>query len=158
MIARCSDYNKQQGRLRVVVEQAVNKIRLAISWLILVWAAFFVIACQTVNDHDAQTVAYRSVWSQLYPTSVNQSPDTNTLHGRFIYAVSAQSLDVAKKLWSTFLSEWKPKNGYFEDGMHARLISWAELEMQRTRYLEISNLAAAKEVGAELRRLAKQME
>lgn len=130
----------------------------AMSGLMLVWAALFVIACQTVDDGSAQTVAYRSVWSQLYPASLKQSPDADTMQGCFIHAVSAQTLDVAVKRWSSFLGEWKPQDGQFEDGMHARLVSWAELEMQRTRHLESGNLTSAREVDAELLKFARQME
>jgi len=151
--------NSQQGLLLdTTIEKTVVKLRSAISGLVLLWAMFFIISCQAVGDHGEQTLVYQSVWSQLYPASLNQSPDSDTLQGRFIYAVSARSLDVAKKRWSAFLGEWKPQDGYFEDAMHARLISWAELEMQRTRHLDIGNLEAAKEVDTELRRFARQME
>ena len=151
--------NNRHSRVPVaVVKQAADRMHSAISGLLLVWAALFVIACQTVDDGRAQTVAYRSVWNQLYPASLKQSPDADSLQSRFIHAASAQTLDVAIKRWSSFLGEWRPQNGQFENGMQARLVSWAELEMQRTRHLETGNLTAAREVEAELLKFSSQME
>ncbi len=97
MNLRSRNGNNQQSLLpEAVVEKNVVIIRSAISGLVLLWAVFFAITCQAVDDHDTQTVVYQSVWSQLYPASLNQSLDADTLQGRFLYAVSAHSLDVAK--------------------------------------------------------------
>ncbi len=129
-----------------------------VSALLLAWAVLFVVACKTLETPTAQPVAYQSVWSQLYPATLNQSANAETLMGGFKYAAATQSLTGARSRWTAFLGEWRPQNGQFEDGLHARLVTWAELEMRRVHLLESGDLAGASQVDDELRNLAKEME
>ena len=128
------------------------------SGLVLILAALFLAACQTVDSNTVQTQTYKSVWRQLYPTTLNQSVTTDSLQGHFRHAASAQTLDTASDQWFLFLSEWKPEDGLFEDGMQARLVDWAELELKRSQFLLDDNPAAAQDIEAELRQLAAEFE
>jgi hypothetical protein len=94
----------------------------------------------------------------LYPDSLHRELPKDTLQGAFYFAAGASTQAVAKQRWANFLSMWKPADGEFEDAMHANLFTWADLEMQRLKYLKQNNHTAVKAVNDKLHELAAEYE
>jgi len=115
-------------------------------------------ACHPAGAPREDTRAYRSIWAELYPDSLHRELEHGTLQGDFFFAASAGSQAVAEARWAKFLSVWTPENGEFEDAMHANLVTWAELEMQRLEYLKQNNQSATEAVSNELRAIAADFE
>ncbi len=65
---------------------------------------------------------------------------------------------MAEERWAKFLSGWTPGNGEFEDAMHANLVTWAELELQRLEYMKQNKKSAAEAVNNKLHDLAADFE
>ncbi len=107
-----------------------------------------------VEPSDAPV--YRSVWSELYPDSLNRKPSQDTLRGSFHFAASAGSQSVAKQRWEKFLSTWTPSKGQLEDAMQGNYLAWATLELQRVTYLQHNNQSGVQEMDKKLRELASE--
>jgi len=115
-------------------------------------------ACDPADAPLEDTLAYRSIWAELYPDSLHRKLGHGTLQGAFFFAASADSQAAAEKRWANFLSVWTPENGEFEDAMHANLVTWAELEMQRLESLKHNRKSATEAVSNTLRDLAADFE
>ena len=115
-------------------------------------------ACKPDHEPIDNASDYRSIWVELYPGSLRRDLAKDTLQGSFYAAAAAETRTVAEDRWSGFLSAWSPAGGEFEDGMHAHLVTWAELEMQRLRYLKKKDQSAAEAVSKKLRGLAAESE
>ena len=132
-----------------------TSIRLSVA---LVFVLLTLLACNSADAPLDDTLAYRSMWAELYPDSLHRELSHDTLQGAFFFAVSAESQDAAEERWAEFLSVWTPGNGEFEDAMHANLVIWAELEMQRLEYLKQNKKSAAEAVNHKLRDLGADFE
>ena len=126
-------------------------------------AAFLLIlltllACNSADAPPEDTLAYRSIWAELYPDSLHRELGHGTLQGAFFFAASAESQAAAEERWAKFLLVWAPENGEFEDAMHANLVTWAELEMERLEYLKQNKKSATEAVSKKLRDLAADFE
>ena len=97
------------------------------------------------------------MWSELYPATLQIEYSTDTLQGAFHFAAAAQTPLEAKNQWSTFLAEWDPPNGEFEDSMHANLVAWAKLEQRRVEML-VDDPAELQVINQQLRALVAQLE
>lgn len=124
----------------------------------LVLALMTLVACTTVDRPTGDTQAYRSIWSELFPKTLRRELGQDSLQGAFYFAAAAKSQAAAQERWTKFLSDWAPAHGGFEDAMHARFVTWAELEMQRLQYLKAGDLSEAIAVSGELRGLAAELE
>lgn len=98
---------------------------------VFVLLLFGLTACDPGGTLGETHPAYRSIWSELYPATLQIEYSTDTLQGAFRFAAAAQNPLEAKNRWSKFLTEWDPLNGEFEDAMHANLVAWAKLELRR---------------------------
>ncbi len=125
---------------------------------VLVLALMTLLACTTVDEPIEETLAYRSIWSELYPKTLRRQLAQDTLQGAFYFAAAAESQDAAEERWAKFLSDWAPADAEFEDAMHVYLVTWAELEMQRIQYLKHREQSEADAVSNRLRRLAAEVE
>ena len=114
-------------------------------------------ACGPDGAPDELARPYRSMWAELYPTTLQADTPGETLQGAFRLAAAARTVDEARSRWSNFLSEWDPRSGEFEDAMHANLVTWARLERRRVEVFlaDPSELAA---VDQQLRALARTYE
>jgi hypothetical protein len=115
-------------------------------------------ACNPNDGPVEDTLAYRSIWVELYPNSLRQKLSQDTLEGAFYFAAAAESQAAAEERWAKFLSAWTPVHGEFEDGMHANLVTWAELEMQRLQYMKQKKQSAMRAVSDKLRKLGAEFE
>lgn len=116
------------------------------------------IACNSDEKAFEDPLAYRSMWAELYPDSLRRELPPDTLQGSFYFAAAAESQATAEERWAKFLSAWRPAHGEFEDGMHAHLVTWAELEMQRLQYLKQKKHSEMEAVNNKLRELAADFE
>lgn len=112
-------------------------------------------ACERGTDSPA---VYQSVWTQSYPNASNPHLQADTLQGDFQSAASTDSVAEAELRWNRFLTNWSPNNKEFDDAMHAHLVSWAELELERLQHQKKNNLDGARAAQNKLRTLAKQIE
>ena len=124
----------------------------------IVGILLFLPACNPAEAPAEDSLAYQSVWAELYPDSLQRDLGEGTLQGAFFSAASAGSQAAAEERWAEFLSVWTPPNGEYEDGMQATLVTWAELEMQRLEHLKHDERSAAEAVGNKLRELAADFE
>lgn len=115
-------------------------------------------ACVTTDDQVIESLAYHSVWSQLYPGSLRRDLPANSLQGEFLVAATAETPEIADERWTKFLSDWEPPDGAYEDAMHARLVDWAKLEMQRLQHLLRRDPSAMEAVTNKLMKLAAESE
>jgi hypothetical protein len=116
------------------------------------------LACNPADQPIEETLAYRSVWAELYPKSLERDLNPKTLQGAFNFAAAAKSRSEAEQRWTQFLSNWKPENGEYEDAMQANLLRWGELEMQRLESLSHNNPSATEAANNRLRSLAAGFE
>ena len=98
---------------------------------------------------------YVSVWAQLNPEVLESPSSTGSLQGEFLTAAKARSDQVALSSWQRFVEEFDPKDGYFEDGMHARLVEWAKMELVRMRHRASGDVQAEQAQIAMMRREAE---
>jgi len=59
---------------------------------------------------------------------------------------------LALRSWQRFVDEFDPKDGYFEDGMHARLVEWAKMELVRLQHRARGDVPAEQAQIAMMRR------
>jgi hypothetical protein len=83
--------------------------------------------------HDA-LAPYVSVWAQLNPDVHEIASSPGSLLGEFRAAAKARTDLKAVNSWRRFVNEFDPEDGYFEDGMHARLVGWAKMELVRLHH------------------------
>ena len=124
---------------------------------VFVLLLFSLTACDPGGTPGDTASTYRSMWSELYPATLQIENSTDTLQGGFRFAAAAQTPLEAKNRWSGFLAEWDPPNGEFEDAMHANLVAWAKLERRRVEVLD-DDPAELQLINQQLRALAAQLE
>jgi len=124
----------------------------------LIFSVLILNACNSIDGPDEDTLAYRSIWIELYPDSMRSKLSEDTLQGAFYFAAAANTQATAEQRWAKNLSAWGPAHGEFEDAMHANLVTWADLEMQRLQYLKQKNPTAVKAVNDKLLKLAAEYE
>jgi hypothetical protein len=78
--------------------------------------------------------SYLSVWAQLNPEVLEIASSPGTLLGEFRAAAKVRDDQTAASSWQRFVDEFDPQDGYFEDGMHARLVEWAKMELVRLHH------------------------
>lgn len=147
-VSSCVPWLPAQGAVRASVRRAT----------VLVLILLTLTACNTDGGAAVDTQAYRSIWVELYPNSLRQELAEDTLQGSFQRAAAAATVAQAEDRWARFLSAWTPGQGGFEDGMHAHLVTWAELEMKRLQHLKQKDSSATQTVSDQLRRLAAEFE
>ena len=125
---------------------------------VLLFIVLTLMACNSDDETYKDPPAYRSMWIELYPDSLRRVLARDTLQGAFYFAAAAESQAAAEQRWAKFLSAWAPDHGEFEDAMHAHLVTWAELEMQRLDYLKQNEHSAMQAVSDKLRELAAEIE
>lgn len=126
--------------------------------MVLVSALLALVACTTGDEPVGNQSSYQSIWSELYPQSLHRELSRDTLQGSFLYAAAAESQSAANNRWTAFLSAWAPADGEFDDAMQANLVSWAELEIERLRYLRQGRPSEMEAVSKRLRALAAEFE
>ena len=124
---------------------------------VLVLLLFSLTACDPGGTPGDTASTYRSMWSELYPATLQIEYSTDTLQGAFRFAAAAQTPLEAKNRWSRFLTQWDPANGEFGDGMHANLVAWAKLEQRRADVF-VDDPAELQLINRQLRTLAVQLE
>lgn len=115
--------------------------------IIILLALLGLTACATTdNVNTLLSTKYQSVWGKLYPDAILSESNEPSLMSSFNYAAASNTLLDAEFRWKEFLRNWSPSNGEYEDGMHATLIEWGELELRRVHYLKNGNQPASQEV------------
>lgn len=139
---------------------AHDTVRAAVAYVTtaLVFILLSLTACNSDDMAVEDPLVYRSMWIELYPDSLRRELAQNTLQGAFYFAAAAESQAVAEERWAKFHSAWAPAHGEFEDAMHAHLVNWAELEMQRLYYQKQKKQSAMQAVSDKLRELAAEFE
>ncbi len=99
---------------------------------------------------------YVSVWAQLNPEVLGTSDSPGSLQGEFRAAAKARNDQAARKSWQRFVDEFDPKDGYFEDGMHARLVEWAKMELVRLQHRSSGDAEAERAQIAIMRQKAER--
>ncbi len=107
------------------------------------WLVVTAHACTPVLLHaQDELTPYVSVWAQLNPEVFDTPGSPDTLQGEFLAAAKARDDQAARKSWQWFVDEFDPKDGYFEDGMHARLVEWAKMELVRLQHRSSGDVEA----------------
>ena len=128
----------------------------------LIRALFFllavtVLACNTVQlPAQDELTPYVSVWAQLNPEVLEIESSPGSLLGEFRAAAKARDDQAARKSWQRFVDEFDPKDGYFEDGMHARFVEWAKMELVRLQHRASSDVEAERAQIAIMRQKAER--
>jgi hypothetical protein len=99
---------------------------------------------------------YVSVWAQLNPGVLNAANSPGSLQGEFRAAAKARGDQAARRSWQRFVDEFDPKDGYFEDGMHARLVEWAKMELVRLQHRARGDVQAERAQIAIMRQKAER--
>lgn len=97
---------------------------------------------QALLPAQDELTPYVSVWAQLNPEVLDTAASPGSLQGEFHAAAKARDDQAARKSWQLFVDEFEPKDGYFEDGMHARLVEWAKMELVRLQHRASSDVEA----------------
>lgn len=99
---------------------------------------------------------YVSVWAQLNPEVLESPSSPGSLQGEFRAAAKMRGDQLALGSWQRFVDEFDPKDGYFEDGMHARLVEWAKMELVRLQHRARGDVPAEQAQVAIMRRKAER--
>jgi hypothetical protein len=99
---------------------------------------------------------YVSVWAQLNPEVLESPSSPGSLQGEFRTAAMVGGDLAARRGWQRFVEEFDPKDGYFEDGMHARLVEWAKMELVRLQHRARGDVQAEQAQIAIMRRKAER--
>jgi hypothetical protein len=100
--------------------------------------------------------SYVSVWAQLNPEVLETAGSPGSLQGEFRAAAKSRDDQAARKSWQRFVDEFDPKEGYFEDGMHARLVEWAKMELVRLQHRASGDVEAERTQIAIMRQKAER--
>jgi len=121
------------------------------------WLAATVLACNPALLPAQDALApYVSVWAQLNPEVLEIASSPGSLLGEFRAAAKARDDQVAAKSWQQFVDEFDPEDGYFEDGMHARLVEWAKMELVRLHHRASGDVEAERAQIAIMRNKAER--
>jgi hypothetical protein len=105
--------------------------------------------------HDA-LAPYISVWAQPNPDVLEIASSPGSLLGEFRAAAKARDDQAAVNSWQRFVNEFNPEDGYFEDGMHARLVEWAKMELVRLHHRATGDVEAERAQIAVMRNKVEQ--
>ena len=123
---------------------------------------FFLVAVTVLACNSALSLAqdrltpYVSVWAQLNPEVLEIESTSGSLLGEFRAAAKARDDQAARKSWRRFVDEFDPKDGYFEDGMHARFVERAKMELVRLQHRASSDVEAERAQIAIMRQKAER--
>ena len=121
------------------------------------WLAVAVFACNpALSAAQDELAPYVSVWAQLNPEVFERPVSPGSLQGEFRAAAKSRNDQTARRNWQRFVDEFDPKDGYFEDGMHARLVEWAKMELVRLQHRASGDLEAEEQQIAMMRRKAER--
>ena len=129
-----------------------RSIRALFFWLAATMLAF---NPALLSAHDAPA-PYVSVWAQLNPDVPEITSSPGSLLGEFRAAAKARNDQEAVNSWQRFISEFDPQDGYFEDGMHARLVEWAKMELVRLHHRATGDVEAERAQIAVMRNKVEQ--
>lgn len=121
--------------------------RLALVIFAFAWSLGTVNAQNGFGDIRLPPIAYKSVWAELYPATLESGQSAAPMFRDFYEAAKSQRLRTAKRRWQQFEEKYGPVDGGFEDASQERLWKWAELELKRCEYLLDKD--SAKAVGME---------
>lgn len=121
------------------------------------WVAATVLACNPVLlPAQDELTPYVSVWAQLNPEVLEIASSPGSLLGEFRTAAKALDDQAARNGWQRFVDEFEPEDGYFEDGMHARLVDWAKMELVRLHHRASGDIEAERAQIAIMRQKAER--
>ena len=89
---------------------------------------------ETPAPEKQATDPYVSVWAQLNPDVFESENSPGSLLGEFREVAKVRDDQAALNSWQQFLKEFNPQDGYYEDGMHARFVEWAKMEVVRLQH------------------------
>lgn len=120
------------------------------------WLALMMLACcpALLSAQDGLT-PYVSVWAQLNPDVFETADSPGSLLGEFLAAAKAADDQAARDGWQRFVDDFDPEDGFFEDGMHARFVEWAKMELLRLQYRARGDIDAEREQIAIMRQQAE---
>ena len=121
------------------------------------WVAVTVLACNpALSPAQDRLTPYVSVWAQLNPEVLEIESSPGSLLGEFRAAAKARDDQAARNSWQRFVNEFDPEDGYFEDGMHARLVEWAKMELVRLHHRASGDVEAERAQIAIMRQKAER--
>ena len=124
--------------------------------VLIVWFAIAGLGCTETSPPEQQSLApYVSVWAQLNPNVFEMANSPGSLLGEFHAAAKTRDDQTARDSWQRFIDEFDPTDGYFEDGMHARLVEWAKMELVRLQHRASGDVDAEQAQIAEMRKKAE---
>lgn len=108
-----------------------------------VWVALtMLVCCPALLSAQDELRPYVSVWAQLNPEVFESADSPGSLMGEFRAAAKAGDDQTARNGWQRFVDDFDPQDGFFEDGMHARFVEWAKMELVRLHYRASGNVEA----------------
>jgi hypothetical protein len=128
-----------------------------LGWALVVLGTVLGCTSQTAISQNGSG-PYVSVWAQLYPESLKKTLVSGSLLGEFTAAAKARDELTALERWESFLDEFEPEDGYFEDAMHVRLVEWARMELVRLQLRLSGDHEAEDALIAKMRRVAESMD
>ena len=127
------------------------------SWALFFWLVVVTLGCvPALSPAQDELTPYVSVWAQLNPEVLEIASSPGSLQGEFRAAAKARDDQAARKSWQRFVDEFDPKDGYFEDGMHARFVEWAKMELVRLQHRASSDVEAERAQIAIMRQKAER--
>lgn len=127
------------------------------SWALFFWLVVVTLGCvPALSSAQDELTPYVSVWAQLNPEVLEIASSPGSLQGEFRAAAKARDDQAARKSWQRFVDEFDPKDGYFEDGMHARFVEWAKMELVRLQHRASSDVEAERAQIAMMRQKAER--
>jgi hypothetical protein len=112
--------------------------------------------CPAILSAQDALAPYVSVWAQLNPEVFETVDSPGSLLGEFRAAAKAGDDQTARKDWQRFVDDFDPQDGFFEDGMHARFVEWAKMELVRLQHRASGDLAAERAQIAIMRQQAER--
>ena len=120
------------------------------------WLTLTMLACCSAQPSaQDELTPYVSVWAQLNPEVFETADSPGSLLGEFRAAAKAADDQAARKDWQRFIDDFDPEDGFFEDGMHARFVEWAKMELLRLQYRASGDVEAER---AQITIMRKQAE
>ncbi|MDX2505041.1 MAG: hypothetical protein QNL62_11290 [Gammaproteobacteria bacterium] len=127
------------------------------NWALFFWLVVAVFGCvPALSPAQDELTPYVSVWAQLNPEVLETASSPGSLQGEFRTAAKVRGDQAARRSWQRFVDEFDPKDGFFEDGMHARLVEWAKMELVRLQHRARGDVKAEQAQIAIMRRKAER--
>jgi hypothetical protein len=129
-----------------------RSIRAVYFWLALT----MLVCCPALLSAQDELTPYVSVWAQLNPEVFETADSPGSLLGEFRAAAKADDDQAARNGWQRFVDDFDPTDGFFEDGMHARFVEWAKMELVRLQYRASGDIEAERAQIAIMRQQAER--